>query len=39
LQEGLGIKCRFDRVLLVREGKLETRADYSPVKGDLIAPE
>jgi hypothetical protein len=39
LQDGLGIKCRFDRVSLVRDGQKELKHDYAPVKGDIIAPE
>jgi hypothetical protein len=39
LQEGLGIKCVFDKVLLTKDNQTELRANYSPVKGDIIAPE
>ncbi len=39
LQDGLGIKCVFNKVLLTKDGKTELRANYSPVKGDIIAPE
>jgi murein DD-endopeptidase MepM/ murein hydrolase activator NlpD len=39
LQDGLGIKIVFDKVSVTKDGKIETRANYSPVKGDLIAPE
>jgi hypothetical protein len=38
MQNGLGIKPYFERVLLENDGKTETRTDYSPVKGDIIRP-
>jgi len=39
LQDGLGIKCVFSKVVLNKNGKAETRAKYSPVKGDILSPE
>lgn len=39
LQDGLGIKCVFSRVVLSKDSKTETRINYSPVKGDVISPE
>jgi len=39
LQDGLGIKCVFDKLFVTRDGKTELRVSYSPVKGDIIAPE
>ncbi len=33
-QDALGIKCVFDKVQLARDGT--TKANYSPVKGDII---
>jgi len=39
LQDGLGIKCIFSKVLLSKDGKPEAQAKYSPVKGDVISPE
>ena len=39
LQDGLGIQCVFDKVLLTKNGKTELRVNYSPVKGDIIAAE
>jgi murein DD-endopeptidase MepM/ murein hydrolase activator NlpD len=39
LQDGLGIKCVFQKVVLTRDGKTEARTNYSPVKGDVISPE
>jgi hypothetical protein len=45
LQDGLGIKCVFQKVVVTRNGtgtsggKTETRTDFSPVKGEIISPE
>jgi hypothetical protein len=39
LPEGLGIKAFFERVVIHKDGKSETRSDYSPIKGDVISPE
>ncbi len=39
LQDGLGIKCVFSKVLLSKDGKPEAQAKYSPVKGDIISKE
>jgi len=45
LQDGLGIKCVFQKVVVTgtgagtASGKTETRTDFSPVKGDIISPE
>ena len=36
LQDGLGIKCVFSKVNLVKDGKMETKSNYSPVKGEII---
>jgi hypothetical protein len=38
IQDGLGIKCIFDKVSLTRDGKTEARENYSPIKGDIITP-
>jgi hypothetical protein len=37
IQDALGIKCVFQKIVLRKDGKTET--NYSPVKGDLISPE
>ena len=37
LQDGRGIKCLFERVKVVRDGKTEERKGYAPVKGDIIS--
>jgi murein DD-endopeptidase MepM/ murein hydrolase activator NlpD len=39
LQDGLGIRCVFSQVVVARNGKTETHANYSPVKNDIISPE
>ena len=39
LQDGLGIKCLFQKVVVTSDGKTETRANFSPVKGEIISPE
>ena len=39
LQDGLGIKCVFQKVVAVEDGKTETRRSLSPVKGEVISPE
>jgi murein DD-endopeptidase MepM/ murein hydrolase activator NlpD len=38
MQEATGFKAYFDRLTLTRDGKLEERLDYSPVKGDRLTP-
>ena len=39
LQDGLGIKPVFQKVVVNRDGKTEIKTNYSPVKGDMISPE
>jgi len=39
LQDGLGIKCVFQKVVVTNDGKTETRTNFSPVKGEMISPE
>jgi hypothetical protein len=31
--------AQFDKVLLRRDGKTESKANYSPVKGDIVGPQ
>jgi len=38
LQDGTGIKCRFQKVAVTRDGKTESKAACSPVKGDIVEP-
>ena len=37
VQEATGVRCVFEKVLVTRDGKSETRTDYSPFKGDLVS--
>jgi murein DD-endopeptidase MepM/ murein hydrolase activator NlpD len=39
LQDGLGIECTFQKVLVTKDGKTETRTSFSPVKGQIISPQ
>ena len=36
IQDGTGIRCLFDKVNVTRDGKTESKASYSPVKGDFV---
>ena len=38
LQDGLGIKCVFQKVVVTRNGKAETPTSFSPEKGQIISP-
>ena len=38
IQDAKGIKCRFDKVELTRGAKKSAKLNYSPIKGDIIAP-
>jgi hypothetical protein len=35
----LGIKCIFQKVVVAKDGKTETRTNSSPVKDEIISPE
>ncbi|MGE0756659.1 MAG: peptidoglycan DD-metalloendopeptidase family protein [Pirellulaceae bacterium] len=39
MQDGVGIPCAFQKVVVIADGKTETRTMYSPVKGQIISPE
>jgi murein DD-endopeptidase MepM/ murein hydrolase activator NlpD len=39
LQDGMGIKCVFQKVVVTKDGKTATLTNYSPVKGQIISPE
>ena len=39
IQDGLGIKCVFQKMEVGKEGKRETRTSYSPVKGETVSPD
>ena len=38
IQDATGIKCFFQNVALRKAGRTTQKAEYSPVKGDIIAP-
>lgn len=37
-RDAAGIKCFFEKVVIVKKGGKSTREKYSPVKGDIVAP-
>ena len=37
LQDGTGIQCFFDKVVLFENGKAVEKSDYSPVKSDILS--
>jgi murein DD-endopeptidase MepM/ murein hydrolase activator NlpD len=37
IQDAIGIKCYFERVVVGKEGTRATREGYSAVKGDFIS--
>ena len=39
IQDGTGIKCHFEKVIILSKEKHEVMPDYSPVKGDVISEE
>jgi hypothetical protein len=39
IQDGTGIKCYFQKVIVIRDGKKELKTNYSPVKDDIVAVE
>ncbi len=36
IQDGTGIKCRFERMGVVIDGKEQQKEDYSPMKGEIV---
>lgn len=38
-QEATGLRCAFDKVTVTRDGKTESKTNYSPIKGDIISPQ
>ena len=36
IQDATGIRCLFDKVYVTGDGKTESKANYSPVKGDIV---
>lgn len=39
IQDGTGIKCYFQKVNVIEDGKHEQKLNYSPIKGDIIVAE
>lgn len=39
IQDGTGIKCFFDNILVRRDGQSRSAKRYSPVKGDIVEQE
>jgi murein DD-endopeptidase MepM/ murein hydrolase activator NlpD len=39
IQDGTGIKCFFQKVILLHNGKRQPKAEHSPVKGEIIIAE
>jgi len=39
IQDGTGIKCFFQNLKVAKEGKTESKSNYSPVKGDIVEAE
>ena len=39
IQDGTGIKCYFQKVMLKHNGKKQSKTEYSPVKGEIIIAE
>jgi murein DD-endopeptidase MepM/ murein hydrolase activator NlpD len=37
IQDATGIKCFFRDVIVARDGKTDRKADYSPLKGDVVS--
>jgi len=36
IQDGTGIKCCFQEVMLLENGKKQLKSDYSPIKGEIV---
>ncbi len=39
VQDGSGIKCYFSNVMVTKDGKKESKTNYSPIKGEIIGIE
>lgn len=39
IQDGTGIKCYFQKVMLLKDGKEQLKNDYSPIKGEIVIGE
>jgi hypothetical protein len=38
-QDATGLRCVFEKITVTRNGKSESRMNYSPVKGDIVSRE
>jgi hypothetical protein len=39
IQDGSGIKCYFQKVIITKDGKKQPKTKYSPIKGEIVSPE
>lgn len=39
IQDGAGIKCFFDNIVVTKDGNGTTQKHYSPIKGDIVSPQ
>jgi murein DD-endopeptidase MepM/ murein hydrolase activator NlpD len=39
IQDGIGIKCYFEKVNIIDSGKKEQKPNYSPIKGEIVIGE
>jgi hypothetical protein len=39
IQDAAGIKCFFDNIVVIQNGKSTPQGHYSPVKGDIVEPQ
>jgi murein DD-endopeptidase MepM/ murein hydrolase activator NlpD len=37
VQDGTGLRCVFEKIIVTRNGKNESRTNYSPIKGDIVS--
>lgn len=37
IQDGIGIPCSFDKILLWKQNKSDVKVNYSPLKGDILS--
>ncbi|UCC21523.1 MAG: peptidoglycan DD-metalloendopeptidase family protein [Planctomycetota bacterium] len=39
IQDGTGIKCYFNKVNVIEDGKKQAKMNYSPIKGEIVVAE
>lgn len=37
--DATGLRCQFEKITVTRNGKNESRTNYSPIKGDIVRQE